>query len=462
MKKFRLSLAAGLLALLLQSCQSPITAANDLPQDAPVTAPQGIETLPDEAGETPAAAQNPPAAGEELPITFVQPTPAGPDLPAEASPTPSPEASPEAGPLGPEEFPAGINPLTGLAVEDAENLAVPPALVSIANWPPGVRPQAGLSFSPLVFELYIGEGMTRFLSLFYGDFPEEAVQENEGMVTSDSAEIGPIRSGRLPYESLRKIYNGFLVMASAYSGVAQNLEEFTNIYGDDAGDVNSAMISVNKLADIARANKARLGNAELTGMAFDHGVPAGGSPAQRLWYMVSYLDQILWKYDEESGAYHRFQDNADGKTFIEASDRLTGEPLTFENLVVLFVNHRYCKEQAFDLDLMYIDRQSALAFRDGKMYPIYWSTKNTEYELTTGKLRPIRFLDADGNPFPLKPGQTWVHIVPTNTRYWETEDTMDLYQLLNNQKPGSGNWAMRFYPENMEYDVAVCEQIRPQ
>ena len=28
-------------------------------------------------------------------------------------------------------------------------------------------------------------------------------------------------------------------------------------------------------------------------------------------------------------------------------------------------------------------------------------------------MRPIRFLDADGNNFRLKPGKTWVHIVMT-------------------------------------------------
>ncbi len=445
----------GLLALLLQSCeqgQKPnVMASNNSGQDPASQILEVIEPQPELMEEAPV----PTATGE------VSAPPAPVQSAESASPTEE-TAAPMPSPVGPEDFPAGINPLTGLAVENVENLAVPPALVSIANWPPQVRPQAGLSFSPLVFELYIGEGMTRFLTLFYGDFPKEAVQSGSSLVASDSTEIGPIRSGRLPYESLRKIYNGFLVMASAYSGVAQNLDEFTNVFGSDTDDVNSAMISVGKLADIARSNKARLGNAELTGMAFDRGIPSSGSPAQRLWFMVSYLDQILWKYDAGSGTYHRFQDNADGKTFIEASDRLTGEPLAFENVIVLFVNHRYCKEQAFDLDLMYIDQQKALAFRDGKMYPIYWSTKNTEYELTTGKVRPIRFLDADGNPFPLKPGQTWVHIVPLSTPYWETEDTMDLYHLLNNQQPGSGNWAMRFYTEKMEYDVAVCEQIRPQ
>ncbi len=64
-----------------------------------------------------------------------------------------------------------INPLTGLAVRDPALLDLPAVLVSIAHFPPAARPQAGLSFAPFVFEVYITEGATRFLTTFYGEFP---------------------------------------------------------------------------------------------------------------------------------------------------------------------------------------------------------------------------------------------------------------------------------------------------
>ena len=59
-----------------------------------------------------------------------------------------------------------INPLTGLPVNNPENLLLPPALVSVTNFPPTARPQAGLTTSPIVFEIYIGDGMTRYLAIF--------------------------------------------------------------------------------------------------------------------------------------------------------------------------------------------------------------------------------------------------------------------------------------------------------
>jgi hypothetical protein len=64
-----------------------------------------------------------------------------------------------------------INPLTGLAVKDPSLLQIPATLLSISHFPPTARPQAGLSFAPYVFEIYITEGATRFLTTFYGQFP---------------------------------------------------------------------------------------------------------------------------------------------------------------------------------------------------------------------------------------------------------------------------------------------------
>jgi hypothetical protein len=67
------------------------------------------------------------------------------------------------------------NPLTGLPVEDPSLLQFPALLVSISHFPVEARPQAGLSFAPYVFEIYITEGATRFLTTFYGEFPEPEV-----------------------------------------------------------------------------------------------------------------------------------------------------------------------------------------------------------------------------------------------------------------------------------------------
>ncbi|MCD6356440.1 MAG: DUF3048 C-terminal domain-containing protein [Anaerolineaceae bacterium] len=341
-----------------------------------------------------------------------------------------------------------INPLTGLQVSNPENLQLPPALVSITNFPPTARPQAGLTASPMVFELFIGDGMTRYLALFYGDC-WDTVQKTEnpqGDLTEGVQEpnIGPVRSGRIPYEYIRQLYSGFIVMASAYEKVAAQLKNYKNVYGGDPADVNSAMVSFAMLEQIARESGKEIRNASLSGMQFSEEIPREGKEARSLWLFYAYKNQVFWRYNTDDHTYHRWQDNADGCTFIEQTDRLNGEPLTYENVIVLFADHEVENKYIIDVDLLYVKRGKALLFRDGFMYDIYWTTKSEEYEKTTGKLRPIRFIDAEGNPFPLKPGQTWIELIPTHSPYWETVDSEKYHILVNGRSKGSGYWAVYF------------------
>src|SRR6266498_5075841 len=84
----------------------------------------------------------------------------------------------------PTQYPEFINPLTGLAVQDPSLLQIPATLLSISHFPPTARPQAGLSFAPYVFEVYITEGATRFLTTFYGQFPAPEIP------TTGNCEVG--------------------------------------------------------------------------------------------------------------------------------------------------------------------------------------------------------------------------------------------------------------------------------
>ncbi|MCC6146708.1 MAG: DUF3048 C-terminal domain-containing protein [Anaerolineaceae bacterium] len=357
-----------------------------------------------------------------------------------------PTQTPVFQPVGPTAFPSGINPLTGLQVTDPAVLELPPALVSISNSPQSARPQSGLSFSSMVFEMYIGEGASRFLAVFYGDYPPEALTEG-----SEPVRIGPIRSGRLPYEKLRLLYKGFLVFASASDRVLQFLDEYYIIHGDTkAEDVNTARVTVHDLKQLAKDFQGELGTPRLFGLRFDSMPPPGGTEGRRLWIPFHHTNQVFWHYDPAQGAYLRSQDQSDGMTFIPSLDQLTDRPLAFENIAVIFADYHYYDAAYFNIDLLYITRAPALLFRDGKMYEIFWSTGNETYERSTGRFRPIRFVDREGNPIPLHPGKTWVEIVPQHTAYGETVDSEVYRDLITKKQPGSGNWAVYFYPPPLE------------
>lgn len=81
---------------------------------------------------------------------------------------------------GPDDFPSDVNPLTGRKVADPTLLQLPAVLVSISNSPASARPQAGPGFAPWVFELFIGEGATRFMNVFYGELPREVPNVSGG------------------------------------------------------------------------------------------------------------------------------------------------------------------------------------------------------------------------------------------------------------------------------------------
>ncbi len=118
------------------------------------------------------------APATEIPAPTATPTATfAPTLTATVPPTPTPQATALPFTLGPDadDFPAPLNPLTGLAVEDPSLLKIPAQLISISHFPATARPQAGLSFAPFVWEIYITEGATRFLATFYGQYPEPEI-----------------------------------------------------------------------------------------------------------------------------------------------------------------------------------------------------------------------------------------------------------------------------------------------
>ncbi len=131
------------LTLLLSACTSPI------PQTFPAPSPAiTARSIP------------------SLTATLLPPTPT---LSPSPTATPQPHLPPQR--FGPEreDFPPGVNPLTARFVEDLSWLDLPAVIVSISNMPVTTRPQAGINFASWVFELWIGEGTTRFLAVFYGN-----------------------------------------------------------------------------------------------------------------------------------------------------------------------------------------------------------------------------------------------------------------------------------------------------
>ena len=140
-------LMVSIAALIFLACATAAT--------QPVAAPAPVESISETQTVTPVAA------------TLVPETTSVPTEQSIATPSS----------FGPDQkyFPKDYNPLSGQPVEDPSLLQIPAMLLSISHFPPVARPQAGLSFAPWVFEFYITEGATRFLSVFHGQYPQPEI-----------------------------------------------------------------------------------------------------------------------------------------------------------------------------------------------------------------------------------------------------------------------------------------------
>jgi len=454
-------------------------------------------------------------------------------------------------------------------VQDPSLLSLPAVLVSISNMPFTARPQAGPGFAPWVYELYIGEGATRFMNVFYGQYPRtipnitggcevreqihhpsrvwignrvwldenangrqdpweagiggvcvrlldaqshKVLQETStdatgyyafenpsgnvflqfektssyqftkqdvsdddldsdanangetqvfhadstegfwdaGLILSEGVSstpnpvatstpwyiptvdyVGPIRSGRLTYNQIGRMFpNSCLVYASAAWDIGEMLDACQIVYGVDKTTPNSALLPVTRLRELAEENLNPRQPVNYSGNLFSNEVPQGGKTANNIHVFYHAYTQSAWQYDPISETYLRWTDLADGTgTLIPATDRLTQRQMEFENVIVVFaVHHRYRHNQ-LEIDFTMGQKDVAYLFRDGQVFKIYWSTENRDYEKQTGLVRPMHFVDKQGNPVALHPGRTWIHIVTP-------------FSAVVDQ--GNGNWLVNF------------------
>ncbi len=341
--------------------------------------------------------------------------------PTPEEPTATPTLTPTPAPVGPVNFPEGVNPLTGLQVADPALLERRPVFVKVANYPASGRPHAGLSMADLVFEYYIGYGSNRFMAVYYG--------QNAG-------KIGPVRSGRLVDPQLTYMYEGILGFQGAYETVLAeisyylgnrsingvlNTEGAIHVYGEDkcsAPPVACVFADSEALSALAGERGVVNQRYPLEGMYFVSQVPEGGLPAQQATILYSNHNRGEWRFDEVSGQYLRWiEDEAAGQDLemIPLVDSETDAQLQFSNVIVIFAYYTEYAPALHDIDIWgNTTGQRAVIFRDGQAYEANWAAAS--------RTQPIHFYDENGEAFPLKPGNSWIVIMGINSGVTQEQD----------------------------------------
>jgi hypothetical protein len=357
---------------------------------------------------TPTPTRTPLPAATGVPTLLPQPTPTLTPIGA-SEPTTEPTTPPT--PL-----PENINPLTGEAVADAAVLNRVPVAIKISNWPGQyVRPQAGINNADLIYEHY-NEGWfsSRWTAIFLGQDPER---------------VGPVRSGRIIDLELPAIYKAVFACSGFSNGVlalikdsdlypdwvvSESLPATLNpspFYRDYTRDVP---LEHTMYTDPARvrawaAGRGISGRQDLQGMVFSDTPTVEGTPVTIVKIPFNTLD-AEWRYDTASGRYLRWSDGA------PHTDALTGQQLNVANVVVLYVP-QYNTEIVEDphsgalsirWELWYSNR--AVIFRDGVQIEAFWQRWERPDMLT--------FTDEEGTPIPLKVGNTFFEVIPTDGERW--------------------------------------------
>lgn len=308
------------------------------------------------------------------------------------------------GALGPVNFPADVNPLTGLSVEDESTLNRRPIVAKISNAPPIVRPQSGIGQADLVFEHYAEGGLTRFSAIFYGQSPKR---------------VGSIRSARLIDYELVEMYKGLLAYSGASIGVNEKLDnsEFAERlymgvrYGlpyywrDESIPVPHNMFTNAEALWELAAEDGHGQRPVLRGMAFHETAPAGESGTAEFIDVRYRATRVQWRYNPETGEYARF---ADGKPHF---DSVLNQQVTADNVVIIYAGHYltdivesvWQDSVSWSIQATIWPQGDAVLFRDGKVYEGQW----------VRAVRPdlLGLRTNEGELLYFKPGNTFFQVV---------------------------------------------------
>ena len=304
-------------------------------------------------------------------------------------------------PIGAPSTPA-VWPLRGTPALNADAIHKRPLVIKVAN-DPAARPQSGMSQADLVLEIPVEGGITRYALVFQSE---------------DPAKVGPVRSARQSDLNYLPALHAILAHVGASESVTQmvrdaaksgsfvDIDEFqhADAFERVAGKVApyNAYTSGSKIRDAAGdAGRARV---DVPALQFDALVgKAVGTEATSLAIPYAGAAKVTYTFDAAAGAYRRTQG---GQATMDADAKKEVMP---DNVVVIKTEVKEIPGTADvtgapSVDFRATGTGSVVILRDGKRFDGTW-TRNGTTDL-------YRFTDSAGAAILLKPGLTWIHIVP--------------------------------------------------
>lgn len=308
-------------------------------------------------------------------------------------------------------------PLTGKPVPSGVDIDRPALSVKIDNSPPA-RPQSGVQEADIVYEQLAEGGITRFNAIYH---------------CADAAQLGPVRSARSVDPDILLEYAPVLL---AYAGAAPAVQDkvaategITDLRHGSHGSAYrrdrsrraplNLYTSTEQLRSLPDAED--VSGAPETGLKFDTSAaspsptataprtapsPAAASPpatasGAEVSFSFGGRTPSRYTYDAASGSYLRFHGT-------EAHRTAGGEQISAANVVVFKVEVRpgTIRDAAGNLspEISVIGSGEAVILTGGRSVTGRWNRSSLSAKTT--------LTDSGGAPVKLKPGNTWIHLVP--------------------------------------------------
>jgi Protein of unknown function (DUF3048) N-terminal domain/Protein of unknown function (DUF3048) C-terminal domain len=309
-----------------------------------------------------------------------------------------------------------MNPLTGEVVASVDLVTRRPLAVKVEN-DPKARPQSGIVDADLIYEELVEGGVTRFICIY---------------LSKDSQAIGPTRSARPSDIDITFFLNPLLICSGGASqvmsmvqasGMMYIVEDTTHFWRDRK---RAAPHNLYTSTDLLRQYLAEEGDTYNAlpdgGLYFEDAQDeaeetsseeaASGEETIQESVMVGPASTINIAYKAAVCAAS-YQYDAAGDNYLHSiqgaphTDLTTGARVAPRNVIVQYVtvtNSSLTDVTGSPVPVsQVVGSGKCLIFTAGKVYHATWKKGS--------RSTPTTYVDENGNPVPLRPGQTWIHLI---------------------------------------------------
>ena len=273
------------------------------------------------------------------------------------------------------------------------------------------RPQSGLIYADLVYEIVAEGGITRFLAFYLTNTPEK---------------IGPVRSTREYYLVLVKELSDAMIMHIGYSPQALvaidtwpvrslfrgGCESYPGCtWRDNPRNVayeHTAYVDGTKLRELgAKLGWDGKGDIQLYKFKDSEDVYLDKTLVNKIsidfWTKGDYSS--IFEYNVDNNTYFKFTGYDSNGDPIPHVDQETGEQVEVKNLIVQFSQESsIAGDDKGRLEYQLVGSGQALIFLDGRIIEATWSK--------AGRDERTMFYDTSGNEIEFNRGKFWIAIVP--------------------------------------------------